>query len=563
MNNRIKAQKWFLPFRLAQYILLFSVVVIWLGYPNFMQLQFVLYSISTLCFSILLATEQKHNLKNVTSFIIFCQFFFELMIETSVIYSTGNINSPFSALFILTIISASLNYRLIGTLMTASAVSSAYTFIIWLGFGGVQSAPLSTKAFQTIFSTNDSVFYSIFLHILIFYLVAFISGYLAERLRSSSLELEDTSKALRRAKLETDDILKNLTSGLLSVDIEGNIIYFNRSAEKILGYREEDVKGMSCCSVFSERMPKLAEFLQDGYEKNIAYPRKETDVINIENEAIPLGVSTSVLMENDNQIRGVIAIFSNLTEAKQLEAKVRIADRLAAVGELSAAIAHEIRNPLAAISGSVEVLERELEVSGENERLMNLIVKESDRLTTILDEFLIYAKIDRPSYNKVELLHLISEVTDILFHHRSFNSNIKINIESDESIIYVEGDDGLIKQLLINLAVNACEAFDGMAGELTFRLAVYNSENTVELYVQDNGPGIPKKNVKNIYQPFFSTKKEGTGLGLSIVHRVCTALNLKINVTSQPDEGTIFMIEFNKYQPEHRLNQSESEPISV
>ena len=218
--------------------------------------------------------------------------------------------------------------------------------------------------------------------------------------------------ALRRARLETDDILRHLNSGLLTVDARGNIIYFNRAAERILGYHEEDVKGMLCDEVFAERMPCLAQCLRDGLIAGLEHPRKELEITNLRGQKLPLGLSTSILREEDREMRGIIAIFSDLTEAKQLEAKVRTADRLAAVGELSASIAHEIRNPLAAISGSVEVLKREQQVSHENNRLMTLIVKESDRLTNILNEFLSYARIDRPAYNKVEICHLISEVLE-------------------------------------------------------------------------------------------------------------------------------------------------------
>lgn len=555
-NKKLNFIAWFLPLRLAQYIILLAVVVFWMNFPHFMQLPFVLYSICTLGFAILYASDKRRLFKNTTIILIGLQFIFELLIESSIIYSTGNINSPFSVLFILTIVSAALIYRLIGTLLIASSVSVVYAFIIWLGLGNGKSSVLSMQALKTIFSSEGSVFYSIFLHILIFYLVAFISGYLAERLKKRDKQLEDTSSALKKARLETDDILKHLNSGLLTVDHRGNIIYFNRAAEKILGYREEDVKGMNCQEVFAERMPELAHNLIEGLINKVEYPRKELMIKNIKGKEIPLGLSTSILTEENSEMRGMIAIFTDLTEAKLLETKVRLADRLAAVGELSASIAHEIRNPLAAISGSVEVLKNELEVSDENERLMELIVKESDRLTKILTDFLSYAKVNRPLFNKVELCHLISDVIEILYHHSSFNEKIKIDIESDESIVYIIGDENLIKQLLINLVVNACEAFEGKQGNITFRIVLNNITNKVELFVQDDGPGIASENIKKIYQPFFSTKKEGTGLGLSIVHRICSALNVDIRVTSQIDEGTTFLIEFQIYQQDKLLNHS-------
>jgi len=549
-NESFKKIGWFLPLRLAHYIVLFAVVVFWMGYPHYMQAQFILYSICTLIFAVVLAASRRYNLKNVTATAIGLQFLFEIVIESSIVYSTGSVNSPFSALFVLTIVAAALIYRLLGTLVVASAVSAAYAFIIWLGLSGGEDPDISVRALRTIFTADDMAFYSIFLHILIFYLVAFISGYLAERLEQRDRQLADTSLALRKAKLETDDILRHLNSGLLTVDSRGSIIYFNRAAERILGYKEEEVKGMHCEAVFAERMPELARRLMDGICDRVEHPRVEIDIMASAGQPMPLGLSTSILTDESEGMRGIIAIFSDLTDAKRLEAKMRTADRLAAVGELSASIAHEIRNPLAAISGSVEVLKSELEVSEENERLLSLIVKESDRLTKILSEFLLYAKIDRASYNKVELCHLVGEVIEILYHHKTYEGKAKFNIESDESIMYVVGDEHLIKQLLLNLAVNACEAFGERGGKVDFRLVGHPQSNKVELHVQDDGPGIAAEHLKKIYQPFFSTKKEGTGLGLSIVDRICTALKLKIDVVSHEGIGTTFIIEFDNYVQE-------------
>ena len=554
-TERAKRLGWFIPLRLGSFIILFSVVVFWMRYPEFLRLWFVLYSALTLALTLLLALDRQRRLANATTTVTALQFFLEIVLESGIIYATGNVNSPFSALFILTIVSAALAYRLVGTLVIASLVSLAYTFIIWLGLSSGTDPDLSLKALRTIFAARDSVFYAILLHILIFYLIAFISGYLAERLKDQNRQLADTSRALRRARLETDDILRHLNSGLLTIDAKGRIIFFNRAAERILGYREEQVKGMYCEEVFAERMPHLAGSLMEGIRYGTAHPRKEIEITNGDSVIIPLGVSTSVLTEENQSLRGVIAIFSDLTEAKQLEAKVRTADRLAAVGELSASIAHEIRNPLASISGSVEVLKSEVPVSGDNARLMELIVKESHRLSRILSEFLQYARIDRPAFTKVELCHIINEVLQILHHHESFTSNIRIDFEADESIVYVIGSEDLIKQLLLNLAVNACESFEGNAGKLTFRLAADSASEIVELYVQDNGPGIAEKDLKKIYQPFYSTKKQGSGLGLSIVHRICSALKLNISVDSQLGEGTTFLIEFKRY------HQGTPEPI--
>ncbi len=548
-----KRQGLFLPLRLASYVILMAVVVGWMEYPAYLQVPITIYSVLTLAFAVSLGLERRFNLRQLTFILIALQTLVEIVIESGVIYATGNVNSPFSAMFVLTIVSAALVYRMVGTLLVATLVSVSYAFIIWLGLAHAGNSGLNMDALRTIFASNEPVFYGIILHILIFYLTAFISGYLAERLSSQDQKLEDVSVALKRAQLETDDILAHLNSGLLTIDSAGYIIYFNRAAERILGYREEKVKGMLCREVFCERMPELAESLMDGVQQRIAYPRRELTIIHGDNHSMPLGLSTSILKDEQARLRGVIAIFSDLTEAKRLENKVRANDRLAAIGELSASIAHEIRNPLSAISGSVEVLEKELSLEGPNARLMALILKESQRLNKILSEFLAYARVSRPAYNKVELCHLIGDICELMRLHEDVPESFNIRFESDDSIVYVIGDEDMLKQLLMNLAMNACEALDGSPGELVFRLTADGGSEVVTLFVSDDGPGIEPVHLDKIYQPFYSTKKQGTGLGLAIVHRICGALKLKLQIDSVVGHGTIFAIQFRSYSQDRAL----------
>lgn len=557
IDPRTNRLGWFIPLRLASYIILFTVVVAWMGYPALLRSQFVIYSVLTLSFTVLLYLGRRMKLSHITSVVIALQFLAEIILESGIIYGTGNGSSPFSALFILTIVSAALTYGLVGTLLVASFASAAHAFILWFGLADDSVPRLFLNSIEAVFKGQDTVFYTIFLHMLIYYLVAFISGYLAEKLRTQERSLERASQDLRKARLETDDILRHLNSGLITVDLNGQIVYFNRAAERILDYREEDVKGMLCEEVFAERMPSLARGLMDGIEEKVQLPRQEIEFKTRDGLKVPLGLSTSILMEDNQSPRGVIAIFSDLTEAKALEAKVRVSDRLSAVGELSASIAHEIRNPLASISGSVEVLKNELQVEGENKRLMDLIVKESHRLSRILSDFLLYARIERPTYNKVDLCHLIAEVVEIMVHHDSYTDTMDIVFETDEPIIYVVGDEDLLKQLLLNLVVNACEAIDTDCGEITLRSVVNLNTGLAELFIEDHGPGIPRENLKKIYQPFFSTKKQGTGLGLSIVHRIGTALNAKISVDSQLGEGTTFLVEIPLFKGHKRGNNSQ------
>jgi two-component system, NtrC family, sensor histidine kinase PilS len=541
----------FLPLRLVTYLILFGIVVLWMGYPPFVHTMFVGYSILTLTIVGLFVAKCWQKFQTSRTIVTSLQLCAEIAVTSAVIYSAGNIQSQFSALYIVSIVSAALTFRLVGTLMAASLVSVAYLIIVWYGLS-VPQTDLSFEALKSIFTTDDSIFtYAIFLHLLIFYLVAIISGYLAERLRKQKTELEATSQALRRAQLETDDILQHLNSGLLTIDSSGKIIYFNRAAEKILGYREEDVRGLTCDEAFAERIPQLAICLNDGILWRDAHPRREIEGSTRDGVRFPIGISTSVLTENDGELRGVIAIFSDLTDAKQLDAKVRSADRLAAIGELSASIAHEIRNPLAAISGSVEVLARELKLEKDNERLMHLILKESQRLNKILCDFLSYARIERPSYTKVDVCHVAGDVIQLLANHEGFKSHVTFSVHSDEPVCYVAGDEDLMKQLLLNIATNACEAFEGKQGVVQFHFHKASNASDVEITVSDDGPGISSEHLKKVFQPFFSTKKQGTGLGLAIVHRIATALQATVAVDSVVGRGTRFTLTF-KSIPQER-----------
>lgn len=533
---------WFVPLRLASFVMLMLVVAFWLHYPPVLQPVTIAYSVMTLALAVVVAAERRRSLGRMADAVIGLHFLLEIYLEAGMVYQAGEISPPYSGLFLLTIVSAALVYRLVGTVVVATVVSSAYAISTWLSLhnqGLIEGEPLDISR---LLVSQDLAVYAVFLHFLLFYLAAFVAGYLAEKLSSQDQKLRDASAALRRARLETDDILRHLNSGLLTIDAQGYLIYFNRAAEKILGYREDEIRGLLCEEVFAERMPELAECLMDGVRYGLPHPRREITIRSADRTSLPLGLSTSVLTEERRQLRGVIAIFSDLTDAKVLEAKIRSADRLAAIGELSASIAHEIRNPLAAISGSVEVLNRELRPTDENARLMELIVKESHRLSKILSDFLSYARIERPAFHRVELCRLTNDVVELLQHRETTDRRVTLSVTSDQAVTYVYGDSDLLKQLLVNLVLNACEAFDGRGGRVVIQ--IHSAEPAVLLRVIDNGPGIPAEHMDRIFQPFYSTKRHGSGLGLAIVHRICSALHLQLGVESKSGEGTCFTVTF-------------------
>ncbi len=551
-----------LPLRLTTYILVSGIVIFALHFPRFLQSYFVLYSFTTLSLPVIYLINRWVKLDILHRFLPFIQSLAEITVVIGIVYTTGSINSVFSGIFVLTIISAALVSRLAGTLSIASLISLAYAACIWLSLGIEGHPGSSSKALEAIFLSQDVTFYSIFLHILTYFLVAFISGFLVERIKTRDRQLADTSLALRQAKLETDDILKHLNSGLLTIDRSAKIVYFNRAGEDILGYREENIKGKDFREIFSSRMPHLARMLEDALIVNKASDRGEIEIIDENGRKVPIGLSTSLLLDDNRQVRGVIAIFQDLTETKKLEEKIRAADKLAAVGELSAAIAHEIRNPMAAISGSVEVLRSELEVSGENKRLMDLIVRESCRLNEILSDFLLYARSNRALISRVELCRLVSDVFEVIKHHPSFKPNMAMKFASAESYIYVYSDQDQLRQILINLIVNACQALGDRGGEINIDID-YLEDGKVLLQVGDNGPGIDDATLPKIFDPFYSTKRDGTGLGLAIVSRLAASLNIEVSISTGAGKGTTFYLTFKGSSPGRVNSDSQKAPENL
>ena len=547
---------WFMPLRLVIFLVVFGCIVISLRSHLELYAPFFVYSVITLLFLVSALLKRRRFFAEISKSLILGQFLTELSLESVMVFYSGSLSSPFSALFVLTIVSAALTYRLVGTLLVATFASVAYSVAIRIGTGALVSNAFSLDVLKSLYLTNDDLFYTVFMHVCSFYLAAFMSGYLAERIRAKDRELRTASEKLMRAHLETDEILKHLHSGLITIDNFGKIVYFNRAAEKITGLRESDIKGRSCLEVFQARMPQFAEKILAVLKSSQRDIRNEIVVVGPDNTELPIGISTSILGNDRTGVRGVVAVFQDLTNAKKIEERMRRADRLAAVGELAAGIAHEIRNPLAAISGSVEVLKSDMTCEGEDRRLMNLILKESARLNNILSEFLDYARVKRPTFAKVEINHLILDVFDIVRHHSSYHESIDLEHISANTTEYIFGDEEMFKQFLLNLLVNSVEAIGTDKGKVTVEIKAIDklkssnepsSFEWVKLVVSDTGAGFPDAGKEKIFDPFFSTKRDGTGLGLPIVRRIVHNFGGRIEVESSPHRGAEVTVYLKRY----------------
>ncbi|MCX6831300.1 MAG: ATP-binding protein [candidate division Zixibacteria bacterium] len=529
---------WFIPLRLSIFLLVFGAVVLSEAGQSGIFQPFLYYSVATLVFLLVIEFDIRIIKPQFLSLIIFAHIVLELTAEGAIVRGAGHLTSQYSALFLLSIVSASLVYRLAGTLSVATLAALIYAFTSTTH--GMSGGFFDLQQFRQTYQVNDEIFYAVFLHVCTFYLVAFISGFLAAKLRVKEGELSHTSEKLERVQLDTDDILHNLHSGLITVDNRGRIVYFNRAAEAILGISQKEVKGQSFLEVFNQRMPEFCERVLSVLKLAKPNLRSETQIISRDGRTIPLGLTTSILGDERVGIRGVIAIFQDLTLAKQMEQALMQADRLAAVGELSARIAHEIRNPLASISGSVEVLKNEIELTGENARLM-------------LNDFLVYARTAPTHTTKVELVSVVGETIELLRNNPALPKTLTINFETEQSTVYIVADEDQVRQIVINVVNNAIEAVDDNSGAVQVRIVsaegrpgVSNTE-WVCLQIADNGCGFSGEDKDKIFEPFFSRKKGGTGLGLAIVKRCLDTIDGRIEVESTTNHGTTFTLLFKKY----------------
>jgi two-component system sensor histidine kinase PilS (NtrC family) len=263
-----------------------------------------------------------------------------------------------------------------------------------------------------------------------------------------------------------------------------------------------------------------------------------------------LGMTASLLKDDANAVRGIIIVFRDITKMLEMEDQVRMQERLATVGSLAAGIAHEIRNPLASLSGAIQVLQGELDLKGDNKNLMDIVVRETDRLNTIITEFLEYARIKNAQNERIELLPILDETIMLLKNSKEFTGGIRISHTIGPQFL-VKGDAQRLRQVFWNLFNNACQAMP-QGGDITVTARQYSSENDdsiwCEISIADTGPGIDQEDKNKIFNPFYTTKTGGTGLGLAIVYRIIEDHHGTITVESGPGKGTKFLIRLPMYE---------------
>lgn len=467
-------------------------------------------------------------------FFAYLQISVDILLITFLVHLTGGIDSGFSLLYHLTIISGSIILYRRGGYLSASLSSILYGAMLDMQYYNLLGFARSQNF------TSAQVLYQVFISIISFYAVAFLSGYLSDRLRKTRQELKEKSTDFEDLRVLQDSILRSVGSGIVTMDLEGRVSSWNPAAEQITGYRYADIRERSH-EVFGESIKGIFGHTDDLKEGPISF---DGELIKKDGQRLILGMTASLLKDEKDAVRGIILTFQDITKIVEMEERVRRQDRLATIGGLAAGIAHEIRNPLASLSGSIQVLRKDLDLQGDNQRLMDIVLREAERLNTIITDFLEYARPRASSLAEISLSSLVDETIMLLRNSKNFRNDISITCDVASSVL-LHADPQRLRQVFWNLLINGYQSLSG-SGEIRIS-ATPGSRNDgdtewLRITIADTGQGIAREDIDKIFHPFFTTKTGGTGLGLAIVYRIIEDHGGTIDVESEPGKGTRFII---------------------
>jgi len=464
----------------------------------------------------------------------YAQIIWDLILVTLLLLFTGGISSPYSFLYMLSIINASVLLARREAIYTASLCGILYGAILDLQYygklAGLGLSPVPAQQYGA-----NYIFYTIFINILAFYLAAFLTGYLAERVRKTENALQE--KAIDYDELErlNSSIVSNIDSGLLTINSDLKIRVFNRHAAELTGITQEEA--------YDRHLTEILDGFTPYAEKILTFHEGEIDYNSRKRGRMVFGFRSVPFTDKEGNFAGVIIHFKDLTQIIRMKAELKRADRLAAIGELSAHIAHEVKNPLASISGSVQLICQGERIDAADKKLLDIIVRETERLNTLINDFLAYARPSQPLKIPVLLRQLVTDMSSLLFADPRFKDVVINNNCPDQLKVPVDRDQ--IRQVFWNLFLNAAQAMPN-GGMISIDAdkceAVQDAEGKIKIVVADTGSGMTVDDMKRVFEPFFTTKSGGTGLGLATVYRIIESHGGTIFVDSVIDSGTTFTI---------------------
>jgi two-component system sensor histidine kinase PilS (NtrC family) len=526
------------------------------------------------------------------------QLYSDIVIITAIVHFTGDAESSYISLYLVVIILASILLRRAQAFGVAAvsfiAMGSLLEFAYLPGIYGSLGRHYPNLRFLATSSPVPMDLGTLQVKIVFglcgFFAVAYLSSYLAENLREAGAELRDKNGQVASLQAITENIIHSLRSGLITTDLAGTITELNPAGAAILGRDAAELKGTNIATVFpiaeagpiAERGP-IAEVGTVGPVGTVAPPempgvgpedlhatgssipmtRREFAYRRPGGEERTLGVSASPLIVPGRGTVGAIYNFQDLTEEKRRESEYRAKDRMATLGRLSAAIAHEIRNPLASIAGSVKLLESLADLDEDQAKLIAIVSRESDRLNKLISDFLCYSRPQRFEFRDVDLVNLLEETLLLLEHHPSFGPSCRVEKRFPPHSVLARVDADKLRQVFWNICDNALKAMPE-GGTLTAALEEPSANGTkpqrarcVRVSLQDTGVGLTREQLEKLFEPFQSGFTNGTGLGLAIVYQVVEGHGGHVRVESEPGKGSRFVIDLprvaNPWQPLQRV----------
>ncbi len=463
------------------------------------------------------------------------QFLADTLLVTWLVWITGNASSPYAALYVVVISVASLFVGPRGTLITSIGSAAAFNACALLALGSSGSFAAHGITGESIANTIQYVGISD----VSFLVVGLLASKLAHGQTRSDVQLAAATRSLADLRALHERIVESIRSGVITTDLQGHIYTFNAAAEEITGYKAPDVRGQDASIFFGDMTRQIADSMNAAATGKVS-PRFQADCLTPDGLALRLGFSIAPLSGESGETSGMVITFQDLTDIRALEETSRRQDRMAAVGRLAASIAHEIRNPLAAMRGSIQMLRSEMDGDTEQAQLMEIILRESDRLNKIVADYLNYARPRPAELKNVDIGALVGETFKLLRNSAELSDRHVLEENLPQRPAIVSGDPEQLKQVCWNIARNALKSMpDG--GKFSASLDQVDG-NRLRLSFSDTGCGMTPEQVERLFEPFTSTTG-GTGLGLSIVYQIIRDHSGTINVRSRQGEGTTITIE--------------------